>query len=146
MNIHFLFHFRSVYMYLRSYVTKKVAHAKKSQKCKKFLSNCIIQLKNCYWEPQAFTVFCFDPQLKWWYKLGCKCLTALLTLTEAWLKDPSYRQNKKFHKFLWSKAHWTIQNLWLQLLLAPKRSKEIGLKVSLKKMASLFTKSSLKLL
>ena len=56
------------------------------------------------------------------------------------------RQNKRFHKFLWSKAHWTIRNLWLQLLLAPKRSREIGLKVSLKKMASLFTKSSLKLL
>ena len=41
-----------------------------------------------------------------WQKLGFKCLTALLTLTEARLKDPRYRQNKRFHEFLYLVMHW----------------------------------------
>ena len=35
------------------------------------------------------------------YRLGFQCVTALLRLTEARLKDPRYRQNKKFHEFLY---------------------------------------------
>ena len=34
-------------------------------------------------------------------KLACKCLTALLTLTETRLKDPRYRQNKRMYKILY---------------------------------------------
>ena len=47
-----------------------------------------------------FTIFCFDLHSRWWYRLGCKWLSALLTLKEAGLKDPRCRQNKRFHKFL----------------------------------------------
>ena len=36
------------------------------------------------------------------YRLGCKELTAL---KEAKLKDPRYRQNKRFHEFLYLKDH-----------------------------------------
>jgi hypothetical protein len=42
--------------------------------------------------------FCFDlqPYVKIrFYKLGCKYLTALLTVKETRLKDPRYRQNKR---------------------------------------------------
>ena len=35
----------------------------------------------------SYTAFCFDLQSRWWYRLGCKCVTALLTLTEPRLKD-----------------------------------------------------------
>ena len=52
--------------------------------------------------------FCFDlqPYVKIrFYKLGCKYLTALLTISvitliETMLKDPSYRQNKSLYKSL----------------------------------------------
>ena len=39
------------------------------------------------------------------YKLGCNCMTAILTVTEAMLKDPRYiyRQNKRFFKILQGK-------------------------------------------
>ena len=39
-------------------VTKKVAHAKKSQKFKTNLSNCSIQVKNCNFEPFCFLTNC----------------------------------------------------------------------------------------
>ena len=50
---------------------------------------------------KPFTNFCFDMQscvnLKL-YELVCKCMTALLTLTEKRLKES--RQNKRLYKIL----------------------------------------------
>ena len=65
-------------------VNQKVIHGKeKSQKCKKILPNCPIQLN-------SFTIFCFDLHSSWWYRSVCNCATALLTLSEARLKDLRY--------------------------------------------------------
>ena len=51
---------------------------------------------------KPYSVFCFDLQscvkIRL-YKLDCKCLTALLTVIEARLKDPRCRQNKGLYKF-----------------------------------------------
>ena len=49
---------------------------------------------------RALYCFLIDLQSRWWCKLGCNCLKALLTLTEARLKDPRYRQNKSFYELL----------------------------------------------
>jgi hypothetical protein len=91
----------NAFLYFNSKVCKrlpkKLPMGKKLQKCKKILSKSATESLNPY------TVFCFVLflQSRWWYILVCKYLTALLPLTEARLKDPRYRQNKRFLEFLY---------------------------------------------
>jgi hypothetical protein len=72
------------------------------KKMQKIVSNCPFQLKKL---ALILIVFCLDLLSRWWYRLGCKGLTALLTLTEERLKDQMFRQNKRFHEFLYKYVH-----------------------------------------
>ena len=83
--------FVSTQRYVRgNEVTKKVAHGKKNHKNSE---NLVILPYLAQKEvPRALTILVFVLifTVVQWFRLGHKCLTALLTLTEARLKYPRY--------------------------------------------------------
>ena len=72
---------------------------KNHKKAKESCQIALFSLKTGTESPSSFDLqSCVKTRL---YKLGCKCMTALLTVTETRLKDPRYyMQNKRLHKFL----------------------------------------------
>ena len=97
----------NVFLYFNSKVFKRLPKqlSMRKKNHKKNLVKLPYSAQKVLLRASILTAFCFDLQSRWWYRLGCKCLTALLTLTEARLKDPRYRQNKRFHKFLYLVMH-----------------------------------------